>query len=211
MPAAFQTSCFDDYKSRTVHDSDSSESGLVTLFAGRQMMKRSIFLPMAVLIVFGTAQAAVAGPIAPLAPVNELGKIVFAEEGMTVAEAQKDVPSEEMVGIPAYPGSNFVLGEEAGGELISVKLISKDSPEKVVAWYQKNMGKGWHHVPDHTIKELGEVGVFVQADNRNISVNEAMKHKQLRVSKVENPEEWGFAMVFDVSGTKSMIVMTLIP
>jgi len=173
-------------------------------------MKRTIFLLMTVLLIVWTASA-VAGPIAPLAPVSEFGKLIFAEEGMTVAEAQKDVPSEEMVGIPAYPGSNFVMGEEAGGELISVKLISKDSPEKVVAWYQKNLGKGWQYVPGHTIKELGEAGVFVQADNSNISVIEAMKHRQLRVSKVEKPEETGFGLAFVVTGIKSMIVMTLIP
>ena len=173
-------------------------------------MKRS-FLLLIVALIVAWAVSAIAGPIAPLAPVNELGKQMFAAEGKTVAEAQKDVPPEEMVGIPAYPGSYFTMGEGDGDELISVKLISKDSPEKVVAWYQKNLGKGWHYVPDHTIKQLGEVGVFVQADNRSISVNEAMKHKQLRVSKVEKPEETGFGMVFDVSGIKSMIVMTIKP
>ena len=173
-------------------------------------MKRTTLLLMAALLILLTASA-LAGPIAPLAPVNEFGKQVFAAEGKTVADIQKEIPPEEMVGIPAYPGSYYVVGEGGGAELISVKLISKDSPEKVVAWYQKNLGKGWQYVPDHTIKELGEVGVFVQTDNRNISVIEAMKHKELRVSKVEKPEEHGFGMLFEVSGIKSMIIMTIKP
>ena len=174
-------------------------------------MKRSFFLLIVALIVVW-AVSAIAEPIAPLAPLNDYGKQAIGSQGKTEADFKKETPSRELVGIPAYPGSHFGMSGKSNGELSSVQLISKDSPEMVIAWYQENLGKDWQYVPDLAMAEAGEVGVFVNTSNKNVSAMDAFSNKQIRISKVEKPDDTGFiAMMFDVKGIKSMIAMTIKP
>lgn len=170
-------------------------------------MKRSFLL----LIVVWTVSA-LAEPIAPLATLSASGKQIFEAEGTTEADMKKDVPPKELVGIPAYPGSLFVMAEGDENELTMVQLISKDNPEKVIAWYKKQLGKDWQYVPGLATKRLNDVEIFVKTDKKNISAIDALNYKQLEVAKVEKPgDTGGIEMVFDVSGIKSWIIMILKP
>ena len=99
-----------------------------------------------------------------------------------------------------------------GDVLNSVTLMSKDSSEKVVEWYRKKLGTAWQSAPDQVTAELKEVGVFLKTDKKNVSAMDALKLKQVRISKVENPQDTGFAgMMFDVTGIKTMINITVKP
>ncbi|MDF1581410.1 MAG: hypothetical protein P1P74_11635 [Desulfuromonadales bacterium] len=174
-------------------------------------MEKSIYL-LAFVMTVAWSSATFAEPVAPLATPNAYGKQSFAVEGKTIADVEKELPSKEMVDIPAYPGSLFAMGSEANGELSSVQLISTASPAEVIAWYKKTLGKDWQYSPNLAIKEAGQVGVFVNTHKKNISAMDALKHRQLSVSKVEKPGDTGFIeMMFDVTGIRSMIVMTLKP
>ena len=174
-------------------------------------MKRSIILLIAILMLVW-AVSAVAEPIAPLAPLNDYGRQSFAAKGKTEADVKKEIPSREMVSIPAYPGTFFAMSGKSNGELSVVQLISKDTPEKVIAWYKKQLGEDWQYVPSLAIEEMGQVGVFVNTDDPNVDAFDSLKYKQLAVSKIEKPGDTGFIeMVFDVTGMKSMIVMTVKP
>ena len=165
-----------------------------------------------VALIFVWVVSAIAEPIAPLATLTDVGKQVFAAEGKTEADMKKDVPPKELVGIPAYPGSLFVMAEGDENELTMVQLISKDSPEKVVAWYKKQLGKEWQYVPGLATKRLNDVEIFVKTDKKNISEIDSLSYKQLEVAKVEKPGDTGaIGMVFDVGGIKSWIIMTLKP
>ena len=174
-------------------------------------MKRWIFFLMGILITIWTASA-IAEPIAPLATLSASGKLIFAAEGKTEADMKKNIPPKELVSIPAYPGSLFVLAEGDENELTMVQLISKDNPEKVIAWYKKQLGKEWQYVPGLATKRLNDVEIFVKTGKKNISVIDSLNYKQLEVAKVEKPGDTGsIEMVFDVSGIKSWIIMTLKP
>ena len=167
-------------------------------------------LIVALIVVW--AVSAIAEPIAPLATLTDVGKQVFAAEGKTEADMKKDIPPKELVDIPAYPDSRFVMAEGDENELTMVQLISKDSPEKVVAWYKKQLGKEWQYVPGLATKRLNDVEIFVKTDKKNISEIDSLSYKQLEVAKVEKPGDTGvIGMVFDVSGIKSWIIMTLKP
>jgi len=170
------------------------------------------FYALTILSVLISSGSSFAEPIAQLAPLNAFGKQSFAAEGKTEAEARQDIPSKEMVGLPAYPDSYFAgaVGDEK--TISSVTLISKASAEKVVAWYSKTLGGEWQNVPELATKQIGEIAVFIKSDKKKISVMDSFKLQQIRISKVEKPEDTGFAaMVFDVSGIKSMINMAIKP
>ncbi len=175
-------------------------------------MKRSALLLTGILMLVWAASA-IAEPIAPLATLTDFGKQFFAAEGKTEADAKKDIPSRELVGVPAYPGSHFgVLGGDGTVDGSSVQLISKDSPEKVIDWYRKQLGKDWQYVPDLAAKQMNEVGVFAKTRKKNIDALNAFRYKLLRVSKVEKPGDIGHIdMLFDVKGIKSLIVITFKP
>ena len=137
---------------------------------------------------------------------------MLASEGKTEADALKDVPSEEMVGLPAYPDAYFAgaMGQE--DSISSVTLMSKASAEDVVAWYNTNLGKDWQNVPALATKEISEIAVFIKSNKNKISAMDSLKYQQIRISRVEKPQDTGFAaMTFDVSGIKSMINMTVKP
>ena len=173
-------------------------------------MKKMIFL-LPVLMFVWTASAA-AEPTAPLAPLNAFGKQALMAEGKTEADILKDVPPKDLVGIPAYPGSFFGGSMGSGEVLNSVILMSKDSPDKVVQWYKNKLGAAWQSVPDHATPELKEVEVFLETDNKNVSPMDALKLRQVRISKVESPEDTGFAgMMFDVTDIKTMINIAVTP
>ena len=159
------------------------------------------------------AASAIAEPIAPLATLNDIGKLMLASEGKTEADAKKDIPSRELVGIPAYPGSRFgAIGGDGTVDGNSVQLISKDSPEKVIDWYRKQLGKDWQYVPDLAEEQMKEVGVFAKTRKKNIDALNSFRYKLLRVSKVEKPGDIGHIdMLYDVKGIKSLIVITFKP
>jgi len=143
---------------------------------------------------------------------NDYGKQAFAAEGKKEADILKDIPPKEIVEIPACPGSYFGMSTGTNEELSGVTLISRDDPGKVIAGYRKQLGNHWRYLPNLATAQLGEVGVFVKTDKKNVNALDSLKYKQLRISKVEKPEDTGFiAMMFDVRGIKSMIVMTLKP
>ncbi|MDH3220325.1 MAG: hypothetical protein OEO19_12395 [Gammaproteobacteria bacterium] len=147
-----------------------------------------------------------------MAPLNSFGKQAFAAEGKTEEDVRSDIPSSEMVGLPAFPDSYFAGAGGDGDSIDTLMLMSKADSAEVVAWYQKKLGGGWRNIPDLATEQLGEVAVFVKTDKKNISAMDSLKYQQIRISKVEKPEDTGFAaMMFDVSGIRSMINMTVKP
>jgi hypothetical protein len=153
-----------------------------------------------------------AEPIAKLAPLNSLGKQSFASQGKSEADATKDIPSREAVGLPAYPESYFAMAGGEGDTISTVSLMSKADPADVVSWYEKNLGSEWQNIPELATKQLGEVAVFVRSSKQGISAMDSLKYQQIRISKVEKPEDTGFAaMLFDVTDIKTMINMTVKP
>ncbi len=174
-------------------------------------MKKPVFMLTALLVITWTVSA-FAEPYAPLAPRNAFGKQAMASKGQTMADAQKEIPTKEMVEIPAYPGSYLGSVGKSNGVLSTVQLIAKDSPEKVIAWYKKNLGKDWQYVPDLITEQMGEVGVFVQTDNPNIDAFDSLKYRQIRIVKVKKPEDTGFlGMFLEMKGIKSMMTLQIKP
>jgi hypothetical protein len=158
------------------------------------------------------AAFAFAEPVAPLLPYNAAGKQMLDAQGKTVSDAQKDIPAKAEVGLPIYPGSYMGTSAKSNGELSSVQLASKDSPEKVIAWYKKELGKEWKYVPELATEQMGEIGVFVKTDKEEVDSFDAMKMQQIKIAKVEKPEDTGFlTMAFDVTGVKAMINMQIKP
>ena len=178
-------------------------------------MKRMTFLLIVISLIVWVVPA-VAEPIAGLAPLNSLTKQSLAAEGKTEADMLNELPSKELVGVPGYPGSFFGgamnTGEGTDVVLTSVTLMSKDSPEKVTEWYTKNLGSSWGSFPDQITGALKEVGVFFETDKKTLDMMDSFKLKQVRISRVEDPSDTGFAgMMFDVTGIKSMINITVKP
>ena len=174
-------------------------------------MKGKIFTLTAVL-VFGFLSSALAEPAAKLLPYTSYGKQALAAQGKGEADALKDFPSKEMVGLPVYPGSYYGTVAKSNNVLSSVQFASKDGPEKIIAWYKERLGSEWKYLPDLATKELGEIGVFIRTSKDNVSAMDALSSQQIRIAKVEKAEDTGFvAMVFDVSGVKAMISMQIKP
>ena len=165
-----------------------------------------------VVLLFGLCDVSMAGSICQFLPITDLGKQAMTAQGKTLADMQSNLPSAEEVAMPIYPGTFCGATGESNGELSTLTIASKDSPEKVVAWYQEHFGADWQYAPQLAVKEAGQVGIFVNTDKKNISAMDSLKHRQLSVTKVEKPGDAGFIeMMFDVKGIKSMIVMTLRP
>ena len=155
---------------------------------------------------------AFAEPIAKLAPLNDFGKQAVALQGKTEEDMRKDIPSREMIGLPAFPDSYFAGAGGDGESIDTLMLISTADPEKVVAWYGEKLDGSWQNRPELATKVLGEIAVFVKTENKTISAMDSLKYQQIRISKVDKPEDTGFAaMMFDVSGIRSMINMTVKP
>ncbi|WP_020675004.1 hypothetical protein [Geopsychrobacter electrodiphilus] len=173
-------------------------------------MKR-VFLVLIVLL-FGLCTVSIADSICQFLPITDLGKQSMTAQGKTTADMQSNLPSAEEIAIPVYPDAFCGATGESNGELSTLTIVSKDSPEKVVAWYQEKLANGWQYTPELAVKEAGQVGLFVNTDKKNISPMDSLKYRQLIVSKVEKPGDTGFVeMMFDVKGVKSMIVMSLKP
>ncbi|MDH3469415.1 MAG: hypothetical protein OES26_26615 [Gammaproteobacteria bacterium] len=174
-------------------------------------MKNMIYAIAAAFILVSLNNA-FAEPIAKLAPLNSFGKQAFAAEGKTEEDARNDIPSREMIGLPAFPDSYFAGAGGDGDSIDTLMLMSKADPNEVIAWYQKKLGGGWQNMPELATKQLGEIAVFVKTDKKNISAMDSLKYQQIRISKVEKPEDTGFAaMMFDVSDIRCMINMTIKP
>lgn len=154
-----------------------------------------------------------AEPYAPLLPLNEQAKQVMKASGKTDAQRNKEAPSKDEIDIPAYPDAYLSTGGESNGVLSNVELVSSDSPKKVIAWYKnKLVGKGWQFIPELATKQLNEVGVFVESSNPKLDAFDALKFRQIRIRKVEKPEDVGLASMFgDVSGVKSVISIQVKP
>ena len=173
-------------------------------------MKKIIFLT--VIMLMSWTILAFAEPVAPLLPHNDMGKQMLAAQGKTRADAMKEVPTKAEVGLPVYPDSYVGTAGKSNGVLSSIQLVSKDSPEKVIQWYKEKLGKEWKYMPEFTTKQIGEVGVFVKTDKEKVSDMDALKLLQIRIVKVEKPDDTGFlAMAFDVTGIKSTINMQIKP
>jgi len=112
---------------------------------------KNIVAILSMLIVCGAADAAT--PIAPVAPWSpDVNKILAQWSKMfhkhqTREEALKATchfPSEEAVGVKAYPGSVLVNMRKGGGsasngdDVPMVELATKAPLDKVTAWYKKH-------------------------------------------------------------------------
>lgn len=167
---------------------------------------------LTVAALMGWAALAFAEPVAPLLPYNDAGRQMLAAQGKTVADALKDVPTGDEVGLPVYPGSYMGTAGKSDGAVSSVQLVSKDDAEKVIAWYKKELGKAWKYVPELATEQMGEIGVFVKTDKEKVDSIDSLSMQQIRIAKVEKPEDTGFlAMAFDVTGVKTMINMQIKP
>jgi len=174
-------------------------------------MKKILFTLTVIEVMIWTVSA-FAEPVAPLLPYNEMGKQMLAAQGKTRKDAVKDVPTKAEVGLPVYPGSYVGTAGKSNGVLSSVQLVAKDSPEKVIQWYKEKLGKEWKYMPEFATKQIGEVGVFVKTDKEKVSAMDALKLLQIRIVRVEKPDDTGFlAMAFDVTGIKSTINMQIKP
>ena len=102
------------------------------------MHKLMVFMLVSILAgVYGQVRAE-----EPLAPMAKLDGMF----GPMVDAAERDVPDASVVGIPAYPGSQFCTikigswGEHGWSETY---LLSTASYAEVVAWYRNEMD-GWY-------------------------------------------------------------------
>lgn len=173
------------------------------------MRHTSLVFAVLVLLVCSSVWA---GSVAQLLPLNDYGKQSLASQGKTRADMEKDMPPAEMIPLPVYPGSFYGMVGRQGKEISTISFLSKDSADKVVAWYQEQLGKDWQAAPQLAVKQMKQVGVFVNSDQKDLSPFAALKYRQLCVSQVDTADDTGFiAMMFDVSGIRSMIVMTLKP
>ena len=165
-----------------------------------------------ILLLSGICAVATAEPICQFLPITDLVKQSMAAKGQTITDMENALPSSQEIGIPIYPGVFCGVTGESNGVLSTLTLVSKDSPEKVVAWYQKQLAKGWQYTPDLAIAEAGQVGVFINTDKKKVTAMDSLKYRQFNVTKVDKPEDTGFVgMMFKVDGIKSMITMTLKP
>lgn len=173
-------------------------------------MRKIIILT--VIMLMSWTILAVAEPIAPLLPYNDMGKQMLTAQGKSTADALKDVPTKAAVDLPVYPGSYVGTSGSSNGVLSSIQFVSKDNPEKIIAWYKKQLGGGWKYMPEFATKELGEIGVFVETDKSTVSAMDTLRSRMIRIAKVEKPDDTGFlAMAFDVTGIKAMINMQIKP
>ena len=156
------------------------------------------------------ANVSLAEPYATPMPLNKQGKEMMSYQGISEADRLKKMPQKGDIDIPAYPGSLLGMTGGSGGKWSMITLLSKDSTEKVVEWYKKNL-KGWQYVPSLSTKQLNEIAVFVETDNPKISAIDAISHRQVRVSVIKDPKvDLGFeAMLGDVDEIKSRISLQL--
>lgn len=175
-------------------------------------MKRTLIFPtVAMSLLLAWVSVATAGPIAPMLPLNDFGKKSYAAEGKTVADAEKELPTAEEVGIPAYPGSRVGMSGESNGVLSMVQLLSQDSPDKVIAWYKEHLD-GWLYAPNLAVAAMDEVGVFVKTDKKEVDAFDSLSMVAVRIRKIEKKGDTGFIeMAFDVKGYKTLIDMTIKP
>ena len=101
-------------------------------------MKKNILI-IVLLYLCGANGLSFAAPITSSAKLDKMfGSMVKPEE--------RKVPDASKIGIPAYPDSQFCIlktGESGKNGWSEIRLLSKDSYEKVSSWYRKEM-KGWH-------------------------------------------------------------------
>ena len=145
-------------------------------------MKNTLF-SLFIITLVSWAVSIRAEPAAPFLPYNDTGKELLSSQGKTLADAQKEAPTKEQVGIPIYPGSYLGTTTDSNGELSSVQFVSKDSADKVIAWYQKNLGKGWKQAHQLAVSQIGEIGVFVKTDLEKIDNFNSMKMQQIKMKK----------------------------
>ena len=113
---------------------------------------KNIIWVIAATFLFLSLNNASAEPIAQLAPLNSFGKQAFAAQGKTEEDVRNDIPSTEMIGLPAFPGSYFAGagGDGEGDSIVTLMLMSKADPAEVVSWYQRKLGSGWQNIPNLT-------------------------------------------------------------
>jgi len=81
---------------------------------------------------------------------GESGKVtVQGEGGETTYEWSEKPPSEEQLGLPIYPGAQYVPGSGSSGSVsgeegkfsaASAEFTTDDSFDKVVSWYRDKLG-----------------------------------------------------------------------
>lgn len=99
-------------------------------------------LALVLLLPFAVA----ATPYAPRPALSATGKL-YLKSAAKKGKSMVAEPSTAVVGVPAYPNSEFVSaslgGKSAGGTVLpTVVLVTDDSPHQVHTWY-KNHLHGW--------------------------------------------------------------------
>ncbi|MFQ5471235.1 MAG: hypothetical protein ACE5EH_13220 [Gammaproteobacteria bacterium] len=175
-------------------------------------MKKLISMVIVLVGIYAVGPV-IAEPYAPLMPLSDEGKQIMKASGKTDAQREKEAPTKDQIDISPYPGANLSMAVNSNGALISVQLVSKDAPDRVIEWYkEKLVGKGWQFVPSLATKQIGEVVVFVETNNSAVNAFESMKYRQIRISEVNKPDDVGFAGMFgDLSGIKTAISIQIKP
>lgn len=159
------------------------------------------------LFLLGLGSTTSAEPLAPLGKYSKKGLMALElNKDMTIEDVRKTIPSKERVGIPVYPGAIFVSAF-AGAEGFEgippfVNLISNDPPEKVKAWYAKNLS-GWTY--DDKWLQVFHDG----PDGAGVEDLTSGKYQQVRVE-----EEYGGSsdlMYMDEPDVKTLIVIQYKP
>lgn len=89
------------------------------------------------------------------------GKLkVESESGETTIEVSEEAPSEEELGVPVYPGAEYVEGSGVSGKVTSgeggefetsgAEFTSADGIEQVAAWYRERLGEPMVSTPEET-------------------------------------------------------------
>ncbi|RJP26799.1 MAG: hypothetical protein C4536_15255 [Actinobacteria bacterium] len=92
---------------------------------------------------------------------GESGKVTLEGENgeETTIEVEEQVPSEESLGAPIYPGSEYVEGSGVSGTTTSgdkeltasgAEFTTKDDISKVVSWYKGKLGEPMAASPEVT-------------------------------------------------------------
>ena len=158
------------------------------------------------------AGIAMAAPYASMMPLSAQGKQMMKAAGKTDAQRAAEAPAEDEIDIPAYPGAFLGVTGGTKGAWSSVQLISNDSTGKIIAWYKGKLGNKWQYSPSLAVEQMGQVGVFIETNKKQLDGFDLMKFRTITIAKVEKPEDLGFAATLgDLPNAKATIALQVKP
>ncbi len=172
-------------------------------------MKKNIFLIAIITVVLWLPVAFAGGPYAPKVdvPKNVGPNDPQMMSVMTINAAK--VPDKSAVEIPPYPGARVFQTNDASEMMVNdktyktlpyIKLLSTDPPDKIVAWYKKQL-KGY------TYEDVfGTSWVFWKGKGKfnGLDIRQRMTIQNVGIS--EAIAAMGYDK--DMKGTKSVIEIT---